>query len=131
MTKYDVVGGDGPIALLGFKFDTSKLNQPGISIVFEAQCDQSCQFNDGFNRVQGHNGNGIFWVNGQTFNAVTNQGYSPIFWPWVSTVSEYAAFTQTTIPGLSPASFEMTVNIVPTGLPSWISLPLAPNCPRP
>jgi hypothetical protein len=123
------LGGTGTTALLGFIFDTSRLKVPGISFSFSAQCDASCAINDGVNRVNGNpgSGSGIFNVNGMQFNAVPGGLVYPQFNPYVTNVSEYAAYTQTSVPNQSASSYEMGVNIVPTG---GTSSTASASCPK-
>jgi hypothetical protein len=123
------LGGTGTTALLGFIVDVSAISMPNISISFSAQCDASCKFNDGFNRINGDpgTGSGQFYVNGQSYAAVP-QGYAqPQFNPYVSSVNEYVAYTQTSGTPGETFNFEMDVNIVPTG---YASSGLSPMCPK-
>jgi hypothetical protein len=134
-------GGTGPVALLGFIFDTTKLrNMQAVSFAFTAQCDVTCAFNDASNVVGGNYGTGVIQANtapaGSSTSGLqssgtiaTNQGFNPTFLPYASVVQEYAAFTQTAVPGLSESQYHMAVNIVPTHASNALGGISPNNCP--
>jgi hypothetical protein len=111
----------------GLHFDTSKLKTNEVTISFNAQCDGSCNFNDGSARIEGNAGSGAFTFNGVPYPVVNGgSGASPIFKPYVKFVSISGTYKQTAVPNMAAASYEMAVNILPSDQPSW---PTSGQCP--
>ncbi|WP_143137466.1 hypothetical protein [Burkholderia ubonensis] len=107
------------IGSYGLVFDTSKIQANKVTLSFDAQCDGSCDFNDGSARVEGRNaGSGFFAFNGLKYDFAPyaqGGGVSPVFYPYVKFVSIEGTYTQTTYANKAASSYQMFVNIVPTG----------------
>lgn len=104
----------GEVGVYSLTFNTTDVGIPGISFSFDAVCDGSCLMNDGVYSLGSNAGTGIWVINGQQQPFENSNLYTPIFSPYVRTLHQYAAYTQTAIPGLSPNTFSFGVNIVPT-----------------